>query len=459
MSTAKHSKFRHIFAKPKTSSVYTDVQLGVCSQESALIASNKTYFAVPWKGGSLGIWPVAKYGRLIPIGKETGDYQLFGHTGKITDFKFSPFHEDLLATSSEDATLKLWKINPEKITFQKTDYTADFQGHDKKVNTLSFHPTAENVLVSMGNDNCVKLWDIEKEKANYSIETENSNTFNVSWNYTGSLFTSAGTDKKMRVIDPRSSEVAYEKETENLGTRGFRSYWKGRDNKIITIGYNKQSDRQIQLFDLKNLDKPLDTIKSDNSASTVFPYFDETINVLYLCGRSDATIRLFEIGNDYIEFLTSHSAGTQISGMCERPKTECDVKKHQTMSFLVLTPKTVVPLDFFVPRKSEYFQDDIYENVRDVSTPSITAEEFFEGQEADPKLIDLKPEDMKSQSEMGAVEVLKPKYDFQKEQEKIEKEKENSIEKNLQKFDAVLNRFDQFSDSEDDKPIDSDDDW
>jgi hypothetical protein len=45
MSTRQNSKFRHVFAKPKTSTSYTDVQLGVCSQESALIASNKKYFA------------------------------------------------------------------------------------------------------------------------------------------------------------------------------------------------------------------------------------------------------------------------------------------------------------------------------------------------------------------------------------------------------------------------------
>jgi coronin-1B/1C/6 len=88
--------------------------------------------------------------------------------------------------------------------------------------------------------------------------------------------------------------------------RGFRTFWRGKDNKIITVGYSKQSDRQVQLYDLKNLDKPLDSVKSDNAASTVFPHFDETINILYLCGRSDSTIRLFEIGEDYIEFLTSH---------------------------------------------------------------------------------------------------------------------------------------------------------
>jgi hypothetical protein len=144
--------------------------------------------------------------------------------------------------------------------------------------------------------------------------------------------------------------------------------------------------------------------------------------------------------------------------MCARPKTECDVRKHQTMAFLVLTPKSIIPLDFFVPRKSEYFQDDIYENVKDSETASISSGEWFEGQDVDPRIINLKPDDMQSQSEIGSVEILKPKYDFKKEQEKIEKEQENSVEKNLQKFETVLNSFDQFGDTEK-KKYDSDDDW
>lgn len=35
---------------------------------------------------------------------------LTGHQGQITDLDFSPFHDNILATSSADSTLKLWVL-------------------------------------------------------------------------------------------------------------------------------------------------------------------------------------------------------------------------------------------------------------------------------------------------------------------------------------------------------------
>lgn len=39
-----------------------------------------------------------------------------GHAGPVVDFDFSPFNDSLLATASEDATIKLWLIPDEGIT-------------------------------------------------------------------------------------------------------------------------------------------------------------------------------------------------------------------------------------------------------------------------------------------------------------------------------------------------------
>lgn len=39
-----------------------------------------------------------------------------GHNGAIMDFDFSPFNDNLLATASEDGTVKLWVIPEDGIT-------------------------------------------------------------------------------------------------------------------------------------------------------------------------------------------------------------------------------------------------------------------------------------------------------------------------------------------------------
>lgn len=39
-----------------------------------------------------------------------------GHAGPVVDFDFSPFNDNLLATASEDGTVKLWVIPEDGIT-------------------------------------------------------------------------------------------------------------------------------------------------------------------------------------------------------------------------------------------------------------------------------------------------------------------------------------------------------
>jgi WD40 repeat protein len=46
-------------------------------------------------------------GKLPP----SSDIPLFaGHTAEIIDFKFAPFDDSLIATSSADCTVKLWQV-------------------------------------------------------------------------------------------------------------------------------------------------------------------------------------------------------------------------------------------------------------------------------------------------------------------------------------------------------------
>ncbi len=86
---------------------------------------------------------------------------LKGHGGQVTDFDFSPFNDSLLASSSEDGTIKLWVIPEEGITHDVHEADGDLRGHSKKVVLTKFHPCAENTLMSTGADQTVRVWDIE----------------------------------------------------------------------------------------------------------------------------------------------------------------------------------------------------------------------------------------------------------------------------------------------------------
>jgi WD40 repeat protein len=81
--------------------------------ESNFVRSNGKFLVFPWKsvGGVLSIQLAYDFKKLdpaIPL--------LKGHLGSILDFHFSPFNDNVLATSSEDGTVKLWVIPEEGLT-------------------------------------------------------------------------------------------------------------------------------------------------------------------------------------------------------------------------------------------------------------------------------------------------------------------------------------------------------
>lgn len=68
----------------------------------------------------------------------------------------------MVASGSEDQTVKVWSIPDGGLTSNITTPIVDLHGHGRKVTFLRFHPTASNVLASASADLSVKLWDIEK---------------------------------------------------------------------------------------------------------------------------------------------------------------------------------------------------------------------------------------------------------------------------------------------------------
>ena len=75
---------------------------------------------------------------------------LEGHTKGVLSVAFHS-SAPLLATGSEDGTVKLWDTNSQECV-------ATLVGHHGQVKSVAFHPTAD-ILMSGSMDNDVKLWD------------------------------------------------------------------------------------------------------------------------------------------------------------------------------------------------------------------------------------------------------------------------------------------------------------
>jgi WD40 repeat protein len=129
-----------------------------------------------------------------------------GHTAPIVDVKWSPYKTNILATASEDATIKIWDIPQEGITTDLKTETQTLTGHLKKVGLINWHPTVFEVIASGGLDNKLNLWNIITGESLHSFSF-NDSLMSLEWNNVGSLIATTTKDKNVNIVDPRGNKV------------------------------------------------------------------------------------------------------------------------------------------------------------------------------------------------------------------------------------------------------------
>ena len=126
-----------------------------------------------------------------------------GHTGALQDLEFSPFHGNMLATASADATLRLWAMPEGSLTDSTDKCAAVLKGHSKKVMLMQWHPSAEFTIASAGQAGGVRIWDVQLERTCFKYDGNTAVPWSLSWNHDGSLVSLIAKDKQMHIIDPR----------------------------------------------------------------------------------------------------------------------------------------------------------------------------------------------------------------------------------------------------------------
>lgn len=377
------SKVRHVYAEePKTEQCYSDIRLSTATGDQNYIKGNTKFFAVAVRGGggSLLVNPYERTGKLRP-----GVPVVAGHRANVTDFDFNPFHEHVLATGSEDCTVKVWGIPEEGLTENLTDALAELPGHSRKVLFTVFHPTAASVLVTAGGDQLVKVWDIESGAERTTLTQHDCQLQDLKWSYDGSLLVTSGKDKIMRLLDVRANEVVQSTQPHE-GSKSFKVEWLGSKERLVSVGFTKQSKRHYCIWDPRNLAAPLKSVDLDQAAGVIMPFFDDDSNILFLAGKGDGNVRYFEmVDEDPWEFALSEYKSTKpTKGMCMLPRRMVDVGRCELARMLKLTGAgEVEPLSFICPRKAEGFQEDLYPDAIS-GEPALTADEWFGGETRPP---------------------------------------------------------------------------
>eukprot|EP00416_Gambierdiscus_australes_P039944 CAMPEP_0171104652 /NCGR_PEP_ID=MMETSP0766_2-20121228/61073_1 /TAXON_ID=439317 /ORGANISM="Gambierdiscus australes, Strain CAWD 149" /LENGTH=456 /DNA_ID=CAMNT_0011565315 /DNA_START=73 /DNA_END=1443 /DNA_ORIENTATION=+ len=401
MKVVRDSKFRHVFGEPLKLK-YEDLRLSSKATESTGIRGNGKFFSFPWEsggGGTLAVVPTTKYGRLprdLPL--------VTGHTGPILDFEFNPFDDNMLVSASEDMTVKLWRIPDEGLKSHMREPLALLEGHGKKVSFCTFNPTASGIVATTSFDLTSRIWNLEDQDEAFCCAVPDQ-VMSFKWNYNGSLLAATCKDKKMRIIDPRTSTIVHDVKIHE-GVKASKVEWLGSAssteecNKLVTTGFGSQAERQIGMWDMRKFPsapdaeaEALDIIQLDQGTGALYPFFDPGTQMLYIAGKGDANVRYFEVvpTEPYLHFISDFRTASPQKGFDFVPKRCVDTSNHEIMRGLKLETSAVIPISFRVPRKSESFQEDLFPDCP-AGVPAMVAEEWISStQSMNPILRSMQP--------------------------------------------------------------------
>ncbi|KAL1231614.1 Coronin-like protein [Trichinella spiralis] len=371
MQFVRQSKFRHVFCKPmKREYCLEDVRISKISWDSTFCAVNPKFIAIitDGAGGPFIVVPITKTGRLEK------DY---------------PFVMGTRARCSEDCTAKIWHIPDGGLVKPLKQPLMELAGHQKRVTSILWHPTANDILLTAGGDLKLCLWNVGTGELLVQIAGHPDLIWSVDFNYDGSKLLTTCKDKKIRVIDPRTGLIL----RQGSGHEGVKPQHGIflKDGRIFTTGFTRRSERMYALRDEENLEEPVTQEELDTSNGVLFPFYDKDTGLIYLCGKGDSNIRYYEVNNEapYVHFINTFTSPEPQRGIGFMPKRGLKINENEIARIFKCTNKGVVEnLQFFVPRKSEMFQEDLYPDTAS-TTPAITAENWLDGQNANPILMPL----------------------------------------------------------------------
>ncbi|KAI1292171.1 Coronin-1C [Halotydeus destructor] len=384
----RSSKFRHVFGQPlKREQCYDNIRITKNSWDSNFCAVNPKFLAVVLEaagGGAFLVLPLSKTGRI-----DVNTPLVAGHKGPVLDIAWCPFNDNVIASASDDTVVRVWQIPDGGLVRPLTEPIVELHGHQRRVGQVVWHKSASNVLLSTGADCKIIIWNVGTGEILSTIDHPDL-IFGCDWSWDGSRLVTTCKDKKIRVYDPRSGELELEAEGHE-GAKPQRAIYL-RNNLIFTTGFSRMSERQYSLRSEAALGEPIILETLDTSNGILSPYYDPDVNMIYLSAKGDGNIRYFEITDEspFVHYISTLQSTEPQRGVGFMPKRGCDVLSCEIARCFKLHARGYVEvISFTVPRKSELFQEDLFpDTAGDIA--AITAEEWANGEDAEPALLSLK---------------------------------------------------------------------
>ncbi|GAA5996308.1 hypothetical protein JCM5350_006508 [Sporobolomyces pararoseus] len=391
----RQSAYRHTYGTPaKREDCYDNVKISASAFDTNLVSASCKYLAVNWQasgGGAFLVTPLNQTGKLpdlFPLCR--------AHTAPVLDTHWSPFDDSLVASVGEDGKLAITKIEDSLLQDAWSGDRKDLpdlepiwstSAHGRKAGHVRFHPSASNVLATASTD--VKIWDLEHQKPVYTSEVHADMVQSIDWDWCGGLYATTCKDKKLRLFDPRSGNQAVTVADSHLGVKGARVTWCGDKDRMVTTGFSRTSERQVFMWDSRDISKgPIKQMGIDQSSGMLMPFFNAGNNILFVAGKGDGNIRMYEMKDDELFYLSDYTSPNPQRGLCLAPERASDVGSTEIVKAYKAAGTMIEPISFVVPRKSDSFQSDLFPPAPS-DQPALSASEWFGGKTLPPILIDM----------------------------------------------------------------------
>ncbi|XP_021267384.1 coronin-7-like isoform X1 [Numida meleagris] len=363
--------------------------------ESDGFCANQQRVALPLlsAGGQIAVLELSKPGRLPDVAVPT-----IQNGAAVSDLSWDPFDPRRLAVAGEDAKIRLWRVPEDGLQDTLREPEAVLRGHTEKIYSIRFHPVAADLLVSSSYDMTVRIWELGAGQEVLCLQGHTDQIFSLAWSPDGRKLATASKDGRLRLYEPRCSPQPQQEGPGPEGGRGARVVWVCGGDFLLVSGFDSRSERRILLYRAQALpDGPLSVLGLDVAPSTLLPFYDEDTSVVFLTGKGDTRVFLYEVTPEPPYFLecNSFTSSDPHKGFVFLRKTVCDVREVEFARALRLGQSGLEPVAFRVPRvKKEYFQDDIFPPTRVWWEPALSASAWLGGADGQQGRAELRPADM-----------------------------------------------------------------
>jgi WD40 repeat protein len=227
-------------------------------------------------------------------------HTLIGHQGLFAAIKtiaISP-HLTLVATGSEDTTIRLWNIDTGAEIVILT-------GHQKSVETIAFHPHQSGLLFSGDRSGQIKLWQVDPAEELISIDSQQDKVNCLAISPDGKLVISGGSDKTIKIwyfglSDERSIDYLATLKAHQLAVNGIAFNPIEGEVKFASVS----SDRRVMLWGMGSK-IPLSILTAHTQAVKTLA-FSPNGKILATAG-DDGLIMIWDVDNQkLVRTISAH---------------------------------------------------------------------------------------------------------------------------------------------------------